>query len=165
VNTWLFYTFTWHVGASNQCFMSANTSPKLKLLLVLRQSQIWSCARDSRQHKCRPMLKLTKWINVAIPCSPYLPHEALWNFSPRLGWLKGGTFRLCLSYLAFFEINQREYDTMVRPPGSRLGDSWQSKNACKHTYKAFKTIISLKIKLLHISLKITRMRSRRCFKR
>jgi hypothetical protein len=35
----------------------------------------------------------------------------------------------------------------------------------KHTYKAFKTIISMKIKLLHFSLKITRMRSRRCFKR
>jgi hypothetical protein len=24
VNTWLFYTFTRHVGAQNQCFMSAN---------------------------------------------------------------------------------------------------------------------------------------------
>jgi hypothetical protein len=35
----------------------------------------------------------------------------------------------------------------------------------KHTYEAFKPIISLKIKLLHFSLKITRLRSRRCFKR
>jgi hypothetical protein len=26
VNTWLFYTFTWHVGAINRYFMSANTS-------------------------------------------------------------------------------------------------------------------------------------------
>jgi hypothetical protein len=28
--------------------------------------------------------------------------ELLWNFSPCLGWLKGGTFRLCLCYLASF---------------------------------------------------------------
>jgi hypothetical protein len=35
----------------------------------------------------------------------------------------------------------------------------------KHTYEAFKTIISLKIKLLHFSLEITRMRSRMFFKR
>jgi hypothetical protein len=35
----------------------------------------------------------------------------------------------------------------------------------KHTYKVFKTIISLKIKLLLFSLKITRMRSRMRFKR
>jgi hypothetical protein len=54
--------------------MSANTSPKLKLLLVLEQSQTLSNARDLRQHKCRPMLKLPKRINLAIPCGPYLPH-------------------------------------------------------------------------------------------
>jgi hypothetical protein len=36
---------------------------------------------------------------------------------------------------------------------------------CKLAYEAFKIIISLKIKLFHFSLKITRMRSRRCFKR
>jgi hypothetical protein len=76
VNTWSFHTFTRHVGAWNQYFMSANTSPKLKLLLILEQSQTWSNAVDSRQHKCRPMLKLTKRINVAIPCGPYLPHGA-----------------------------------------------------------------------------------------
>jgi hypothetical protein len=28
------------------------------------------------KHKCRPMLKLTKRINVAIPCGSYLPHGA-----------------------------------------------------------------------------------------
>jgi hypothetical protein len=42
--------------------------------------------------------------------------EPLWNFSPCLGWLKGGTFRPCLPYLAFFEINRTEYgnnDIMV----------------------------------------------------
>jgi hypothetical protein len=76
VNTWLFYKFTWHVGAWNRRFMSTNTSPKLKLLLILEQSQTWSNARDLRQHKCRPIFKLTKWINVAIPCGPYLPHGA-----------------------------------------------------------------------------------------
>jgi hypothetical protein len=56
--------------------MSANTSPKLKLLLVLEQNQIKGNARDSIQHKCRPILKLIKQINVAIPCGPYLPHGA-----------------------------------------------------------------------------------------
>jgi hypothetical protein len=39
VNTLLFYTFARHVGAQNQCFMSVNTSPKLKLLLALERSQ------------------------------------------------------------------------------------------------------------------------------
>ncbi len=45
------------------------------------------------------------------------------------------------------------------------GDSRRSENACKHTYEAFKTIISLKIKLLHFILKISMIRSRRFFKR
>jgi hypothetical protein len=80
VNTWLFHTFTQHIGAWNRYFMSVNTSPKLKLLLVLKQSQTWSKAWDSRQHKCRPMLKLIKWINVAIPCGPYLPDVAFMEF-------------------------------------------------------------------------------------
>jgi hypothetical protein len=35
----------------------------------------------------------------------------------------------------------------ARLPGSRSGDPWRSENACKHTYEAFKIIISLKIKL------------------
>jgi hypothetical protein len=56
--------------------MSANTPPKLKLLLVLEQSQTRSNARDSRQHKYRPILRLTKQTNEAIPCGPYLPHVA-----------------------------------------------------------------------------------------
>jgi hypothetical protein len=34
-----------------------------------------------------------------------------------------------------------------------------------YTYEAFKTIILLKIKLLHFSLKITMIKSRRFFKR
>jgi hypothetical protein len=80
VNVGLFHIFTRHVGAWNWCFMSANTNPKLKLLLVLVQSQTWSNARDSRQHKCWPLLKLTKQINVAIPCGPYLPHEPFVEF-------------------------------------------------------------------------------------
>jgi hypothetical protein len=53
----------------------------------------------------------------------------------------------------------------VRLPGSGSGDSRRSENACKHTYETFKTIISLKIKLLHFSLKITMIRSRMFFKR
>jgi hypothetical protein len=39
------------------------------------------------------------------------------------------------------------------------------RDCSKHTYKAFKTIISLKIKLLNFRLKITRLRSKMCFKR
>jgi hypothetical protein len=72
----VFHTFNQHVGAWNWLFMISNTSPKLKHLLVHEQSQTWSNARDSRQHKCRTMLKLTKWISVATPCGPYLPHGA-----------------------------------------------------------------------------------------
>jgi hypothetical protein len=56
--------------------MSANTSPNLKLLLILEQSQTGSNARDSRQHRCRLMLILTKRTNGAILCGPYLPHGA-----------------------------------------------------------------------------------------
>jgi hypothetical protein len=33
----------------------------------------------------------------------------------------------------------------VRLPGSGSGDSWRSENAYKHTYEAFKIIISLKL--------------------
>jgi hypothetical protein len=51
---------------------------------------------------------------------------------------------------------------MTEPPkkwvvhllGCRLCDSRWSENACKHTYETFKTIISLKIKFLHFSLKL-----------
>jgi hypothetical protein len=74
------YTFSRLVGAWNQCFMRANTSPKLKLLLMLGQSQTWSSAKNSRKHKCSPLFKLTKRINVAIPCSLYLPHGAFVEF-------------------------------------------------------------------------------------
>jgi hypothetical protein len=80
VNTWLFYTLTRHVGAWNQCFMSTNTSPKLELLLILEQSQTWSNTKNLRQHKCRPMLRHTRWINAAIHCGPYLPHGAFVEF-------------------------------------------------------------------------------------
>jgi hypothetical protein len=49
--------------------------------------------------------------------------ELLWNFSPRLGRLEGRTFRPCLPYLASFEINRREYDTMF-PQHLALGHSF-----------------------------------------
>jgi hypothetical protein len=86
VYTWLFHTFTQHVGAWNQHFMSPNTFPMLKLLLILEESQTWSNAKNSRQHKCRPMLILTEWINVAIPYGPYLPHGAFVEFFT-LSWM------------------------------------------------------------------------------
>jgi hypothetical protein len=60
--------------------MSANTSSKRKLLLILEQSQIRSNAIDSRQHKYGPMFRFTKWIYKAIPCGPYLSHGALVEF-------------------------------------------------------------------------------------
>jgi hypothetical protein len=80
MNTWLFYTFTWHIGARNWYFMSVNTFSKLKLSLDFEQSRTWSNARNLRQHKCRPLFKLTKWINLVIPCGHYLPHGAFVEF-------------------------------------------------------------------------------------
>jgi hypothetical protein len=71
------YSICWHMKSA---FYERQHIPKLKLLLVLEQSQTLSNARDSRQHKCRPMLRLTKQINEAIPCSPYLSHGALVEF-------------------------------------------------------------------------------------
>jgi hypothetical protein len=56
--------------------MSANTSSKFELLLILEQSQTRSNAKDARQHKCRPMFRLTKQINEAIPYGPYSLHGA-----------------------------------------------------------------------------------------
>jgi hypothetical protein len=55
----------------------------------------------------------------------------------------------------------------MRGSSYRIQIGWFStKQECsKHMYEAFKTIILLTIKLLHFSLKITRLRSRRCFKR
>jgi hypothetical protein len=60
--------------------MSTNTTPKLKLFLVLEQSQTSSNARNSIQHKCRLIRKLTKQIIVAIPHGPYLAHGAFVEF-------------------------------------------------------------------------------------
>jgi hypothetical protein len=68
--------------------MGANKSPKLELLLVLKQSQNKSNARDARQQKCRHM-----WSYLVVPT--YLM-VLWWNFSPCLGWLKDGTF-ICVS--------------------------------------------------------------------
>jgi hypothetical protein len=96
----LFHTFTRHVGAWNRCFMSANTSPSLNF-----------CSSSS---KAKPEAMKEIWDNTSVdPCldlwnglmRPYLAvptylMKFLWIFSPHLGWLKGGTFRPCLSYLA-----------------------------------------------------------------
>jgi hypothetical protein len=61
-------------------FYECQHIPKLKLLLILEQSKTLSNATNSRQHKCRPMLKLTEWINVATPCGPYLPYGVFVEF-------------------------------------------------------------------------------------
>jgi hypothetical protein len=76
------YSTYWHMKSM---FYERQHIPKLKLLLVLEQSQTWSNARNSRQHKCRPLFKLSKRINVAIPCGPYLPHGAFVSFF-NLSW-------------------------------------------------------------------------------
>jgi hypothetical protein len=70
------------------------------------------------------MLRLTKWINEAIPYGPYLSHGALVEFFT-LSWV---VERWNLSYVSlllslFFKINQREYDTMV-PQHYTLGHSF-----------------------------------------
>jgi hypothetical protein len=70
-----------------------------------------------------------------------------------------------LSSLSELPVTEAPQKWGVRLPGSGSGDSRRSENACKHTYEALKTIISFRIKLLHFSLKITRIRSRRFFKR
>jgi hypothetical protein len=108
VTTWLFYTFTQHVGALNWHFMSTNTSLKLKLLLILKQSQTWSNARDLRQHKCRPMRKLTKRINMAIPCGPYLPHGAFCGIFHLVlgGWKVEPFFHVSPTYLLLKSIGE-----------------------------------------------------------
>jgi hypothetical protein len=50
------------------------------------------------------------WPYLAVPT--YLI-ELLWNFLPCLGQLKGETFVRVSPTLPLFEINRREYDTMV----------------------------------------------------
>jgi hypothetical protein len=49
--------------------------------------------------------------------------ELLWNFWSRLGWLKGGTFHSCLSYLASF-WNQSERIWYYDSPTLALGHSF-----------------------------------------
>jgi hypothetical protein len=60
------------------------------------------------------MLRLTKWINEAIPCDPYLSHGALVEFFT-LSWAveRWNLSSVSLLLSLFFKINQREYDTLV----------------------------------------------------
>jgi hypothetical protein len=84
----------------------------------------------SSSSKAKPEAMLGMRVNTSVDTCLDLPNKLMWsylavstslmelqwNFSPCLGWLKDGTFRLCLSYLAFLEINWKEYDrndTMV----------------------------------------------------
>jgi hypothetical protein len=59
------------------------------------------------------MLRLTKWINEAIPCGPYLSREALVEFFI-LSWVveRWNLSPLSLLLSLFIKINQREYDNM-----------------------------------------------------
>jgi hypothetical protein len=56
---------------------------------------------------CLELPNKLMWSYQAVPTHLM---ELWWNFSRCLLRLKDGTFRLCLSYLDFFEINRREYD-------------------------------------------------------
>jgi hypothetical protein len=60
------------------------------------------------------MLRLTKQINEAIPCGPYLSHGALAEFFT-LSWAveRWNLPSVSLLLSLFFKINRREYDTMV----------------------------------------------------
>jgi hypothetical protein len=58
---------------------------------------------------CLDIPKESMWPYLTVPT--YIM-ELLWNFSPRLGRLKGVTFCPCLSYLASF-LNQLERITMI----------------------------------------------------
>jgi hypothetical protein len=60
------------------------------------------------------MLILTKQINKAIPCGPYLSHGALVEFF-NLSWVveRCNLSSVSLLLSLFFKINRREYDTMV----------------------------------------------------
>jgi hypothetical protein len=69
--------------------MSANTYPKLELLLEFFTSV----------DTCLDLPNKLMWSYLAVPS--YLM-ELWWNFSSYLGRLKDETFRLCLSYLASF---------------------------------------------------------------
>jgi hypothetical protein len=95
-------------------FYECQHIPKLKLLLILEQSQTGSNERDLRQHKCRSMFRLMKRINEAIPCGPYLPHEVFVDFFTS-SWVveRWNLSSVSLLLSLFFKINQREYDTMV----------------------------------------------------
>jgi hypothetical protein len=97
-------------------------------------------------------------------CRCGLPHHYLLVFYHPFGYCLTLTPRV-LGPFVVLVVTAPPQKYGVYLPGTRSGNSWWSKNACKHTYEAFKIIILLKIKLLHFSLKITRMRSRRCFKR
>jgi hypothetical protein len=83
---------------------------------------------------------------------------------PRLPWTPTIPFASCPRNVAT-HVTEPPQKWGVRLSGSGSGDSQRSENAYKHTYEAFKIIILLKIKLLHFSLKIIMIRSRRFFKR
>jgi hypothetical protein len=105
------YSICWCMKSA---FYEHQHIPKLKLLLILEQNQTLSNARGSRKYECSPMVRLTKRINEAIPCGPYLSHGALVEFFT-LSWMvqRWNLSSVSLLLSLFFKINQREYDTMV----------------------------------------------------
>jgi hypothetical protein len=60
------------------------------------------------------MLRLTKRTNEAIPCGPYLPHGAFCGIFQLVlgGWKVEPCIRVSPTW-PLFEINQREYDTLL----------------------------------------------------
>jgi hypothetical protein len=88
---------------------------RMKLVFYERQHipQAWTFAHPRAMQEmrgntsvdtCLDLPNKLMWSYLVVPT--YLM-ELWWNFSPCLGWLKDGTFHLCLPYLASF-WNQSE---------------------------------------------------------
>jgi hypothetical protein len=82
--------------------MSANTSPRHKLLLALEQTKHEAMQEMRGNTSVDTCLDLPNKLMWSYPTIPTHLMELWWNISPCLGWLKDGTFRLCLSYLVSF---------------------------------------------------------------
>jgi hypothetical protein len=78
-----------HPPSLNFCSSSSKAKPEAL-------QEIWD---NTSVGTCSKLPNESMWSYLAV--ATYLM-ELLWNFSRSLWWLKGGTFRSCLSYLASF---------------------------------------------------------------
>jgi hypothetical protein len=82
--------------------MSTNTSPSLNFCSSSSDAQPEAVQEIRDNTSVDPCSNLPDESMYPYLAAPTYLMELLWNFSPCLGRLKGGTFRLCLSYLAPF---------------------------------------------------------------